>query len=219
MKIRGIIFDLGKVLIDFSFDSFYDWIEKHSVHNARDRVKHLIKDGIFQNFELGYISSEDFFSILKKEFHLNEPIQTIQRKWNEIFSPIPENLQLLHHFAKNKSWYDIKIVLLSNTNQSHKEYIEQEFKIFSLFDHCIFSYEIHLEKPQREIYEYTLNLIQLKPEEVVFIDDKIENIEGAKQLGIHTIHYTNIQNLEEILKSQFYIQNFSFQTSLFLINK
>lgn len=67
-------------------------------------------------------------------------------------------------------------------------------------DGAIFSYTVRQIKPDLEIYETLLNQYRLKPDECVFIDDRMENIEGAKKAGIHGICFETIEQVKEDLK-------------------
>ncbi|GIX42736.1 MAG: haloacid dehalogenase [Leptospiraceae bacterium] len=215
MIINTIIFDLGKVLLDFDFNPFYNWIENHTPYSKKDVLNFLKQNHLIKNYELGYISTKEFFTILKDYLRTSYSIEHLQNLWNRIFSIIDKNYFLLQELYYNKQKYNLKLALLSNTNESHKIFIEKHFVIFSYFDYKIFSFEIHLEKPEPEIYQYTLDLLNTKPENTIFIDDKLENIEGAKSIGIHSIHYKPTLDLKNILKYQYYIPNFSKQTQLF----
>jgi len=201
MANRTIIFDLGKVLIDFSFDPFYDWIENHTNRTRKDVYKFLKENQLIKDYELGKISSKVFFESLKEFLNTDCSVEFLKELWNDIFSPIEENIELLKELFLNKEKYKIQLGLLSNTNDEHIKYLEKHYDIFSLFDAKVFSYQVHLEKPQKEIYEYTLNLLKTKPVVTLFIDDKIENVEGAKELNIHSIHYQPHINLKNIINS------------------
>lgn len=84
---------------------------------------------------------------------------------------------------KNKQ---IRVGLLSNINDRYKKLIE-EFGFYEPFDPCLLSCEMGFEKPDPRTYELLLSTIGLKAEDVVFIDDKIENVNSAKRMGIDAI--------------------------------
>jgi putative hydrolase of the HAD superfamily len=98
-----------------------------------------------------------------------------------------------------------KIFLLSNTNSIHYTQFSKIFKTTidekpfnSLFDKAYYSHEIGLRKPDAEAFEYVLNENNLKPEETLFIDDSIQNIEGARRVGMPTIHLENGMKIENL---------------------
>ena len=87
------------------------------------------------------------------------------------------------------------VFLLSNTNEIHLTHINKYLfdtygitTINSLFKKAYFSHEIGFRKPNPEIFEFVLNENNLNPSETLFVDDSIEHIQSAKQLGINTKH-------------------------------
>jgi putative hydrolase of the HAD superfamily len=105
-----------------------------------------------------------------------------------------ERIELIQNLAKNYNVY-----LLSNTNEIHyqfiDEYVSQKFNglsFKSLFKHAYLSHKIHLRKPNQAIFNYVLQQSKLSPQETLFIDDTLEHINSAKQLGIQT-HHLNLQ--------------------------
>ena len=89
--------------------------------------------------------------------------------------------------------------MLSNYSEILREKITTTWKIGDAFEHLIISSEVGHKKPDPEIYQIALQTIGCQPGEAVFIDDFIENIEAARQLGIHGIHFiTAEQTLSEI---------------------
>jgi epoxide hydrolase-like predicted phosphatase len=60
-----------------------------------------------------------------------------------------------------------------------------------MFDETVFSAEVGMAKPDARIYQLILNRLGVEPQEAVFVDDFIENVEGARHLGLHAIHFKN----------------------------
>jgi putative hydrolase of the HAD superfamily len=98
-----------------------------------------------------------------------------------------------------KERYGVNIYLLSNIStyfSSHRE----EIPILSLLDGCVFSGELGIVKPSREIFEHLLNKYSLKAEECIFIDDNEKNVLGAKNVNINTYLFDgNAKLLKEYL--------------------
>lgn len=92
----------------------------------------------------------------------------------------------------------MRVGLLSNVNDRGR-YLLHKFGFYEPFDPCILSSEVGLEKPDPRIYELLLKTLDLPGEEVVFIDDKEENVEAAKQLGIDAIHFQSFEQLRKEL--------------------
>lgn len=116
--------------------------------------------------------------------------------WNAMLLPFPKNhLPLLEALGVG-----YRIFLLSNTNALHIRCVEQDFQrrfpghkpFLQHFEKAYLSHELHLRKPQPEIYTHVLNDAGLRPDETLFVDDRAENIAAATALGLHTyLHPAN----------------------------
>lgn len=115
---------------------------------------------------------------------------------DESVQPIPETVALIAKI-KEKGY---QTALLSNMTQIQSIILAKKC-LFDYFDPCIFSFKINVEKPHKEAYLYLLNELNKEAHEVIFIDDRIENVEAAQELGIHGIHFTTPQQVIEQLKS------------------
>ncbi len=114
----------------------------------------------------------------------------LDHTWNQIIGDYPPNrIELLKTIKPN-----YRLFLLSNTNQIHYNFYIQKFKnefgfdFLSLFEETYWSFKIGCRKPDNEPYLHVLNENNLVPEETLFIDDSIQNIETAKNLGIKTVY-------------------------------
>lgn len=122
--------------------------------------------------------------------------QALTDAWNAMLLPFPKaHLPLLEAFGAG-----YRIFLLSNTNALHIRCVEQDFQdrfpgrkpFLQHFEKAYLSHELHLRKPQPEIYTHVLNDAGLQPGETLFVDDRTENIAAAAALGLHTrLHPAN----------------------------
>jgi putative hydrolase of the HAD superfamily len=95
---------------------------------------------------------------------------------------------------------EIKMGLLSNGWSSTRRFLEERWHIAEIFDDMIISAEVGLAKPDRRIYQLALDRLGVEAEQTIFIDDFDENIRGARELGIHGIHFQDPQIVIEELK-------------------
>lgn len=116
--------------------------------------------------------------------------QALIQAWNAMLLPFPEaHRPLLDAYGQR-----YRLFLLSNTNALHIRYVEQDFQsrfpgckpFLQHFEKAYLSHELHLRKPQPEIYTHVLHDASLIPAETLFIDDRAENIAAAAALGLHT---------------------------------
>jgi HAD superfamily hydrolase (TIGR01509 family) len=78
--------------------------------------------------------------------------------------------------------------------------MDMKWDFVDYFDDLILSHEIHLTKPNPKIFEYSIQKAGCKPEKIIYIDDGLNNLRAAKELGITGIKFTNIDNLKKDLK-------------------
>ncbi|MBQ7761443.1 MAG: HAD family phosphatase [Clostridia bacterium] len=181
--IKTVIFDFGQVLVHFE----PEYMVGRYVTNEDD--KKLLEEVLFDRLywdrlDQGTISNEETLSLVKERIpkRLWDVADTIYYNW--IYN-IPEidGMRDLVLYLKEK--YNVNIYLLSNIStyfSSHRE----EIPILSLLDGCVFSGEIGIVKPSREIFEHLLNKYNVRAEECIFIDDNEKNIKGAMAVGINT---------------------------------
>jgi len=188
-EIKNIIFDLGGIFLNIDFSktekAFADlgvqFNDFYSQHHASE---------LFELLETGKISPEEFHDSFVEETGLHLSYEELKNAWTALLVDFPiERLQWLQEIGKR-----YKIFLFSNTNKIHYDVFTEMFheqtgfKDFNkLFVKTYYSHEMGLRKPYPESYLYILNEQQLRPEETLFIDDTLK-IEGAKQVGLQTIH-------------------------------
>lgn len=187
-----VVFDVGRVLVDFCFEGFQKFLVKNgAVLNGTEDF--FSKTGIF-DYEKGLISSKVFFSRINTLLKTPCEIDELEKRWREIFTPDNEMFKLLEETAKSNKTY-----LLSNTNRSHWEYLEETFNLSTYVDGLMTSFEAHSMKPENKIYQALLDKYDLKADEIIFIDDMEENIKAAKKLSFQTIHHVSAKKTKKTL--------------------
>lgn len=94
----------------------------------------------------------------------------------------------------------IRTAILSNMGEDLLGYMRKHFAWLKEFDALVWSCEIHATKPEPAIYRRVLQKLGVLPEEALFLDDKEENVEGARKLDIHALRYQNVESLESDLR-------------------
>ena len=193
---KVIIFDLGAVILNINYQNTIDEFTKLGVKNASSFYSKKVQADLFNQIETGKITAEKFLTELQKETN-NATINQVKNAWNSMLLDLPnERLELIKAL---KSKY--RIYLLSNTNNIHIDAFKKQLgnakweDFCNLFDKMYLSHEVGLRKPNTEIFKHILNEQKLKAEEVFFIDDSPQHIEGAKKLGIKTHHLLDNENI------------------------
>ena len=186
--IRNIIFDMGNVLIYFDRNIFLDRV---GLENPEDRE--LLNREVYLSLEWsrmdrGSLTDEEAAEIIARRVpeHLRETVHRLVNEWERPILPIDGMEELVRELKRN----GYGIYLLSNASYRQHLYWP-EIPASDLFDGTLISADVHLVKPQPEIYELLCNRFSLKKEECVFIDDSTPNAEGAFYTGIPAIVFHN----------------------------
>ncbi len=192
--IDTIIFDLGGVILNIDYQLPVKAFKKLGIENFNELFSQASQSNLFNDYETGEISSDDFIKEIKKYLPQNTSDEAIINAWNSILLDLPEE----RLFSLEKAAENHRIFLLSNTNALHidsfNQYLINNLQLPSLepfFETLYLSYEIGLRKPDLRIFEYVLQDAGLTPERTLFIDDSIQHIQAASELGILTKHLVN----------------------------
>ncbi len=193
----AIIFDLGGVLINLDYQKTTDAFVQLGMSSFNSVYSQLSQSNLFDRYETGQISSQHFINSLLSHLPDGTSANSVVHAWNEMILDVPvEKTKLLSELKEKLPTY-----LLSNTNEIHMEKVRREWKkathipLEKHFREVFLSYQINLRKPDPEIFQYVCSKIGLKPENVLFIDDSPQHIEGAKSIGLQTIHLTDPEKL------------------------
>lgn len=184
-KIKNIIFDLGGVLVGFDGQRSISSFEALGCHDVAQYVVEHRTEDLFADIELGRITTAEFCNEVRRISGTNAKDADIIEAWNALLTPMSavkrQRLMELHQQG-------YRLFLLSNTNDMHWQLCGYVFDIAPLFEHCFLSYEMHLIKPNEEIYREVLRQADIRAEETIFIDDNLDNIKAARRVGLHVFH-------------------------------
>lgn len=201
MTIKTIIFDLGGVIVDLDYSNFYKQIIALS---PLEKPQTRIMLEFFRQSDLyhqGKMTDEEFY---KLACEILQVCMINQNQFYEAFNSIisgssqPEMISLLKELKDMKKY---KLIALSNVNSSHWDYLlNKKWDFLEYFGEFILSHEVHLTKPDPRIFQLAIEKSECKAEEIVYIDDGLNNIRSANDLGIRCIYFTNVENLTEEFK-------------------
>ncbi len=206
--IKLIIFDLGKVILDFSFSAVAEGLARSSNHalykDPAQIADYLLKYGndLAIKYESGKIRSDEFFHCVRELFHLDLSFDQFKQIWSDIFR---ENAGMADLIERLRT--DFKLCLLSNTNELHFEFIRNNFPVVNKFDWCVLSYEAGVMKPAPEIYRIALNKAGVEAEEAIFIDDIRGHVLGAQGLGINSAEFKSVEQITRFIEETVYEQS------------
>lgn len=196
-KISVIVFDLGNVLIPFDYSIMISRMNEVK-QGMGERFMQLYKDNysFHRSFERGDVSQADFLAEMLRHCDGSLDEETFCRYYSEIFT-VNEDVASLLPVLKEKGY---KIVLLSNTNEIHRQYGYRQYDFFKYFDKLVLSHEAGAVKPEPAIYRAVEAYTGYPPEEHVFIDDVEDYAGGARAMGWKAIHFKGYDSLVDELK-------------------
>jgi len=189
--IETIIFDIGGVLLKTE-----DRTPRHKLDEQFGLPQGTMEELVFNSeqgrrAQLGEISTEQHWQLLGERFGLNEEELGAMRQAFWAGDRLDE--ELVDYIRQLKHGYETAVI--SNAFDDLRHVLTHEFKIADAFDLLVISAEEGIMKPDARIFEHALARLGRKPEEAVFIDDFAHNVEGAKAVGMHAIHYQPGTNL------------------------
>jgi putative hydrolase of the HAD superfamily len=192
-RIDSVIFDWGGVLIDDPAPGLMQYCAQALAVSEENYIKAHNK--FAANFQKGLIGEDTFWERICGE--LKVPTPKVNSLWADAFkaayAPREDMFSLAARLRKN----GCKTALLSNTEAPAMQFFYQ--LQYDMFDVLVFSCAEGTRKPEREIYELTIQRLGSRPSQSVFIDDKAEYITGAKEAGLNTILFEDISQLKNAL--------------------
>lgn len=197
MGLRAVVFDYGMVLTG---------VPDLDAHDAMIRITGLPADR-FESlywtdrhaYDEGKLTGIEFWRKLVREAGLPENQKTVEelndwdaRMWTT------ENPAMLEWQLRLKE-RGVKTAILSNMGDNVLERIEREFDWIHRFDVLVWSFQLHMAKPDPAIYHYTLDKLGTQPEETLFLDDKLVNVEAANAMGMKAFQFSDVDRLRRDL--------------------
>jgi putative hydrolase of the HAD superfamily len=208
MSLRFIFFDLGNVLFRFSIDVMLKQSTAILGCTNAELRQFLYGDGIADKLETGVMTEVEFFEVICERFGVCPNRVELSNALNDIFTEIVEIRPFLEHLVA----INFPRGILSNTSSGHWNHVSSKFSYLTRLipDNHVLSFKVGSMKPNRAIFEYAMTTAQkalkneneLKANEILFIDDLKQNIEGASNFGFDTIQFLNWQHVNDELKKR-----------------
>ncbi len=191
-KYKAIIFDLGKVIFDLSFDiTFQSWATSSS-QQLNDIRNRFVFSELFNKFETDEITPVQFRSGISKQLNVKLTDEEFDKGWCSLYLDVYTGID--NFLLDLKQHY--RLVALTNTNCIHHQVWKEKYAhILQHFEKIFSSHEINARKPDSQAYQIVLDYLNVKSEQAIFLDDNIENVNGANLLGIKTILVTSPQQM------------------------
>ena len=194
--IKNIIFDIGRVLVTFDPIRYVNSLG-FDEETARAVVSAIFHDPLWIETDRGVIPVEEFEDAFVANAPDYEPqIKEAYRKMGGMIQLMPYTMS----WVKGLKERGYRLYVLSNYGEYLFLKSKDRLDFMPYMDGAVISYQIQMIKPDQEIYEYILNKYGLLPEESVFIDDRPENVEGAKLIGMNGILFEDFEQADRELQ-------------------
>ena len=196
--IRALLFDLSDVLVGLDFPRAYRSAARLTGRSVEEIPQLISETGLANAYEHGRITSREFHEKFSAAIGLDVSFEEFRVLWGDMFESgtlLPESLlEQLHQ--------NYRMLIVSNTNELHFDWIVEHYSVVRHFDDCVLSYQVGAMKPDTAIFREAVRRAGRRPEECFFTDDKAENISAAAELGIDAVQFTGAAALEDQLRQR-----------------
>ena len=197
LMIKNIIFDIGNVLIKFD-PLAYLTAECENFETVMTLYNEVFQSKEWALLDEGVIEEDEAVRRVATRIpEYRDTVEKLIKTW-ECF--LIEDIRPSVYFLKRFKEMGYKLYALSNYPQRGFLYTEEKYEFFKLFDGKVISYEVKQLKPAPGIYHSLLSKYSLKPEECIFIDDSLPNVETARALGMKAVHFRQTNQFLEVLE-------------------
>ena len=192
MTIRAVLFDIGGVLSQYSdLKTYLKW-EKQLGLPPKGLFHILYENPVSKKATLGEATTDEVWEEMGRQCDL--PPDELETMKEEIWSGYEWNTELMEFIISLKPKYKTGIIsnAWSGTREGMKDTINSD-----IFDEIVLSAEEGIQKPDPEIYYRALTQLGIAPEEAIFVDDRESNVEGAREVGMHAVVFTDTAQAKE----------------------
>lgn len=199
MQPRFFYFDLGKVVVDFDLEQMVRQIADAAGVSSEKVRDAAFGDGLMRRYETGELTSREFHQAFCRAMGSSADFESLAFAASDIFTlklsvlPILAELRHAGH----------RLGLLSNTCEIHWQYCLDRFRMIAdSFEHHVLSYRVGAMKPDPAIFHAAAKAAGVEPNEFFFVDDILENVEGARAAGVDAVLFTSAEQLAADLRAR-----------------
>ncbi len=180
-----VIFDLGKVLLEFDYGIVARRLAAHSGRDAEQIRGLLDQSPLLFRFESGQMTNDEFFREVSSFTGYTGAFDEFADIFGDIFAPIAPMIEL-HAQLRARG---VQTFIFSNTNDLAIRHIRTNFPFFAGFTGYVYSHEAGTMKPDARIYEIVERRTNRSGAELLYIDDRLENVEAGAARGWRVVHH------------------------------
>ena len=195
--IKAIFFDLGNVIVGVDPAIAVKGYSVFAGGKEKALTDYMRYSDNLSRYQEGKLTSSQFYSKTRRYFKMAIDFNEFYRVWNSMFYPYPEVEKIIRSIKK--TYPDIKMILLSDTNEAHHTFIKEQYDILGLLDDHVVSYEVGKQKPHPDMFKKALKAAGSIPKDTFYTDDRPELTDAARVMGIRAFQFTGHEQLTEQL--------------------
>ena len=192
---RALLFDLGDVIVGLDFPRAYRAAARLTGRSVEEIPELIGQTGLASLYEHGRITSGEFHEQFSRAIGLNVSFDEFRALWGDMFETVP----LLPESLFERLHRNYRMLLVSNTNELHFDWIAEHYSAVRHFDDYVLSCQVGSMKPDAAIFREAIRRAGCRPDECFFTDDKAVNIRAAVQLGIDAVQFSGAAALQDEL--------------------
>lgn len=182
--VDGLFADLGDTLVRIRADRFFARLREHVPDlDVRGFYKQVLDREVYQDFARGRIDGPGFARRVGEILGVDLSFEAFRSVWIDMMDDIPGTEE-----AVRRALRAVPVYVLSNTDPVHVQYIRERFGWINEVTGFHLSYDVGLLKPDPAFYTGALERFGLEAGRVIFIDDRRENVEAAREVGLVAVH-------------------------------
>lgn len=197
-SVKAIFLDIGGVLLTNGWDHQLrsKTAETFNIDRKEMESRHLL---IFDTYETGKLTLDEY---LKRTIFYEKRSFTVEDIKQFILNSAQAFDEMIHLVKKIKGEYGLKVGVVSNEGRELAIDRINRFDLGAFVDFFVVSSFVHFRKPDADIYKLAIDLMQVPPSQIVYIDDRLLLTEIAADLGIQGIHHKGIESTKDALYSR-----------------
>jgi HAD superfamily hydrolase (TIGR01509 family) len=191
-----LVFDLGKVLLDFDYSIAAHRIAEKSRTGVDEARFFIDQSPLLHRYETGLLTTQEFFREICNLSGFSGTADEFAEFFSDIFAPILPMIELHADLRQRR----IPTYIFSNTNDLAVCHIRERFPFFNQFDGYILSYEHRSMKPDAKLYEIVERETRRSGQDIIYLDDRLENVEAGLRRGWQAILHESPEKSRIALK-------------------
>jgi epoxide hydrolase-like predicted phosphatase len=180
---RAVVFDLGKVLVDFDYSIAARRIAARGNMTIGEIAQYINQSPLFAQYESGHVTTEQFYQEIRRVTGFRGDLAEFSDCFADIFVAIEPMVQLQAALRQK----GLAVYVFSNTNELAAEHIRRTFPFYANFDGYILSYQHGAMKPDAKLYEVVEHKSGRRSADLLYLDDRPENVVAGAARGWQVI--------------------------------